>query len=347
MSVDADKLWLERPAQSAAPPGPTPLFWPRIRRSLPALLRPLGMFVPVLLAGTFITYLLGVMSGLSPAHLQLGEAATPEVVARIEHAWGLDRPFLVQYGDWFCALVSGDLGRSWYNGRDVAELLASRAVISLSVSGVALVTGVTFGAILGVSAALLQTTLLDRAITACLTFMSVMPAFVVGITLISVFAVTLQLLPSAGYVPIEDGVWPWLCHLILPALALSFDTTSDVARQLRVGLIAAYRENYVIGARLRGLPPWRVFFVHVLPNAIGPTLTILGMKFPNLLGGAVVTEAVFGLAGYGKFASESALRGDVPAVQGVLVVSVVLVVAFNLLVNVILNRVTPNADRGA
>jgi peptide/nickel transport system permease protein len=173
-----------------------------------------------------------------------------------------------------------------------------------------------------------------------------MPSFVVGIALVTIFSVTLGLLPSAGYVALEEGVWPWLSHLLLPALALSFDTVADVARQLRTGLVSAYRENYVIGARLRGLSERRIFFVHVLRNGIAPALTVLGMKFPNLLGGAVVTEAIFGLSGYGRFANESALRGDVPAVQGVLVVSIVLVVVFNVMVNALLNRIIPAAQRG-
>ena len=319
----------------------------RAKRVALALLEALAAFVPVLLLGTFVTYFLGYISGLSPAHLKLGESATPEAIARLEHEWGLDRPFLAQYFDWLAALARGDLGTSWYNGRRVVEVLGARAVISLSVAGLALGIGVVAGFVLGTIAALYQRAWLDRAITAFVTFSSVMPSFVVGIALVAIFSVTLGLLPSAGYVPIEDGVGRWLSHLILPAIALSFDTVADIARQLRVGLISAYRENYVTGALLRGLGERRIFFAHVLPNGVGPALTILGMKFPNLLGGAVVTESIFGLAGYGKFANESALRGDVPAVQAVLVISVVLVVAFNVLVNTLLNRIIPAARRGA
>jgi len=319
----------------------------RLERAARSVLGALAVFIPVFLLGTFVTYFLGYLSGLSPAHLQLGEAATPSAVARLEHEWGFDRPFIVQYVSWFGALLKGDLGVSWYNGRQVADLLSARAMISLSVAGLALVMGTVTGVILGTLAAVLQSTWIDRTITALTSFISVMPSFVVGIALVTVFAVTLELLPSAGYVPLEDGVWPWLSHLLLPAVALSFDTTASIARQLRVGLISAYRENYVIGASLRGFSDRRIFFVHVLPNGIAPALTVLGMKFPNLLGGAVVTEAIFGLSGYGKFASDSALRGDVPSVQGVLVVSVVLVVSFNVLVNSILNRVFPSAGRGA
>jgi len=311
------------------------------------VLKPLGVFVPVLLIATFVTFLLRHISGLSPAHVKLGENATPELVRQIEHEWGLDRPFIVQYLDWFGGILRGDFGESWWNGTSVTEILASRAVISLSVAGLALVIGVVGGFVLGTLAALFPQSFLDRAITAVATFISVLPPFVVGVALIAVFAVTLHWLPAAGYVSIEDGgVGLWLSHILLPAVALSLDTVADVARQMRVGLISAYRENYVTGAIVRGLSGPRIFFVHVLRNGIGPTLTVIGMKFPNLLGGAVVTEAIFGLSGFGQYAADSALRGDVPAVQGALVVSIILVVVFNVAVNIVLNRVTPAAARG-
>ncbi|GHJ42925.1 ABC transporter permease [Catellatospora sp. TT07R-123] len=308
--------------------------------------RSIAIFVPVFGVATFVTFALRALSGLSPAHLQLGESATPESLARIEHEWGLDRPFLTQYLDWFGKVLSGDLGTSWYNGADIAQLLTEGAVISLSVAGLALLIGVVFGFGFGILAALRRTTWVDRVITGAMTFISVMPSFVVGIALVAVFAVGLGWLPSAGWVPAERGFGVWLAHITLPAIALSFDTVSDVARQLRAGLVAAYRENYVTGAVVRGLGPRRIFFGHVLRNGIGPALTVLGLKFPNLLGGAVVTEAVFGMPGFGQFAAASAQRGDVPAVQGVLVVSIVLVVVFNLLVNLILARLTPASARG-
>ncbi|MCP2329685.1 peptide/nickel transport system permease protein [Hamadaea flava] len=308
--------------------------------------RSIAIFVPVFAVATFVTFALRTLSGLSPAHLQLGESATPENIARIEHQWGLDKPFLTQYLDWFGNLLSGDLGTSWFNGADIARLLTEGAVISLSVAGFALLIGVVFGFGLGVLAAWRRTTWVDRGITGFTTFISVMPSFVVGIALVGVFAVGLGWFPSAGYVPADRGFGVWLAHITLPAIALSFDTVSDVARQLRAGLVAAYRENYVTGAVVRGLSPRRIFFRHVLRNGIGPALTVLGLKFPNLLGGAVVTEAIFGMPGFGQFAAQSAQRGDVPAVQGVLVVSIVLVVVFNLLVNIILARVTPASARG-
>lgn len=320
---------------------------PSAHSVLPAIGSTIAVFLTVFFFATLITFSLQMLSGLSPAHLQLSESATPQAIAALEHEWGLDRPFWQQFGSWLSSIAQGDLGRSWYNGASISGLLASRAVVSLSVAGLALVIGTAFGFLLGVLAAKFQATWIDRGITAFTTFIGVLPPFVVGIALVAIFAVWLNWFPSAGYVSIErGGLGGWLHHIWLPAIALSFDTIADIARQLRVGLVQAGRENYVIGATVRGLGPERIFWGQILRNGSGPALTLLGMKFPNLLGSAVVTEAVFGLAGYGKFAADSASRGDVPAVQGVLVVAIVLVVAFNLLVNLILIRLNPSSARG-
>jgi peptide/nickel transport system permease protein len=315
-------------------------------RVLGTLSRSVLIFVPAFLLATFVTFALRALTGLSPARIQLGEDATPEAIHRIEHQWGLDRPFLVQYSDWLNDVLHGRLGASWSNGADISLLIGNGFAISLSVATLALVIGVVAGFGFGTLAAVRQGSWIDRGITGFMTVISVMPAFVVGIVLVAVFAVGLGWLPSAGYVPISTGFGLWLSHLILPALALSFDTVSDVARQLRSGLIAAYQENYVTGAIVRGLSRRRIFFRHVLRNGAGPALAVLGLRFPALIGGAVITEWIFGMQGFGRFANDSAQAGDVPSVQGVLVVSIVLVVLFNLLVNLILARVTPASQRG-
>ncbi|MFD8418704.1 ABC transporter permease [Streptomyces sp. NPDC059466] len=315
-------------------------------RVLVALARSIAIFVPVFLVATFVTFALRSLSGLSPARIQLGEEATPEAIHRVESQWGLDRPFLVQYWDWFSGVLHGQLGASWTNGADISTLIGLGLEVSLSVATFALVIGVLLGFVLGTVAALRRTTWVDRAITGFVTVISVMPAFVVGIVLVAVFAVGLHVFPSAGYVPARQGIGPWLAHITLPAIALSFDVVADVARQLRGSLVAAYRENYVTGAVVRGLGTRRIFLVHVLRNGIGPALATLGLKFPALVGASVVTEWIFGLQGFGRFANDSAQAGDVPAVQGVLVVSIVLVVLFNLIVNLVLARVTPASQRG-
>ncbi|MFD5885108.1 ABC transporter permease [Streptomyces sp. NPDC060334] len=315
-------------------------------RVLAAVARSVAIFVPVFLVATFVTFSLRSMSGLSPARIQLGEEATPEAIHRVEAQWGLDQPFLGQYWDWFSGVLHGRLGTSWANGADISTLIGLGLGVSLSIATFALLIGIVAGFLLGAVAALRRTTWIDRAITGFVTLISVMPAFVVGIVLVVVLAVGLGWFPSAGYVPAEQGIGPWLAHITLPAVALSFDVVADVARQLRGGLIAAYRENYVTGALVRGLSPRRIFFGHVLRNGLGPVLATLGLKFPALVGASVVTEWIFGLQGFGRFANDAAQAGDVPAVQGVLVVSIALVVTFNLIVNLLLARVTPAAQRG-
>jgi peptide/nickel transport system permease protein len=317
-----------------------------VHRALATLTRSITIFVPVFFVATFATFLLRALSGLNPARIELGQAATPEEIARIEKSYGLDRGFFAQYWSWLTGVLHGNLGRSWSNNVAVSTLIRNGLTISLTVATMALAIGIVVGLALGTLAAVRRTTWIDRAVTGFLTGVQVMPAFIIGIILVEVFAVGLNWLPSAGFVPFAEGFWPWLSHLLLPALALSFGAIATIARQLRTGLIAAYRENYVIGAIVRGLSPRRVFFRHVLRNGIGPALAVLGLEFPALIGGAVITESIFALAGFGQFANNSAQIGDVPAVQGVLVVSIILVVTFNLIVNIVLGRITPAAQRG-
>ncbi|GAA1855591.1 ABC transporter permease [Pseudonocardia ailaonensis] len=336
---------LEAPAAvAAAVPPPT-----RARRGrgfLRWLGRTLAITVPVFLFASFVTYVLGAVSGLSPAGSVLGDAATPEDVARVNHEFGLDRPVLVQYVGWLGRVVRGDLGTSWLNGVSVSSQIGQRLEVSLSVAGLALVIGLVAGTALGLLAAVKQGGWIDRAVTAFCTVISTLPPFVVGIGLIVVFCVLIPVFPAAGYVSPSEDVGAWLSLIILPSVALSLDAVADIARQLRTGLVAAQRENYVLGAVVRGLSPRRILLVHVLRNGAGPAFSVLGLRIPMLIGSAVVTESVFGMSGFGRFAADGAVRGDVPVVQGTLVVAIVLVLLVNLLVNALLMRLRPAAGRG-
>jgi peptide/nickel transport system permease protein len=319
----------------------------RITRLAGWLGRTALIVVPVFVLATLVTFLLGAVSGLSPAGLMLGDSATAEDVARVNAEFGLDRPIIVQYLDWFGRLLRGDLGISWFNGLPVAELIFQRLGVSLSVAGLALVIGVVLGVTLGVLAAARRGSWIDRGVTAVASVLSTIPAFVVGVGLILVFCVLLRWFPSSGYVDPTVDFARWLSLITLPAIALSLDTAADLARQLRTGLVGAYDENYVTGAVVRGLSPRRILFVHVLRNGAGPAVAVLGMHIPRLIGGAVITESIFAMPGFGRFTAESALRGDVPVVQGTLVVAIVLVLACSLLVNGLLVRLRPGAEREA
>ncbi|BDZ37663.1 ABC transporter permease [Microbacterium suwonense] len=301
--------------------------------------------IPVFVFATFITFLLGAASGLSPAAALSGDEVTPERIAQINAELGLDQPLIVQYLSWMAALLRGDLGVSWYNGFTVTELIGQRLTITASIAGMALIIGIVAGTALGIIAALNQGRAVDRAITATTTGLSTLPPFVVSIGLIVVFSVWLRLLPSSGYVPFGQNPSLWFQLIIMPSIALSLEPASDIARQLRTGLVHSLSQPYITGAVVRGLSPRRILTVHALRNGSGPAIAVLGMKIPALLGGAVVTETIFNMPGFGLLAADSALRGDVPVVQGTLVISIVLVLAFNVLVNVVLTALQPATRR--
>jgi peptide/nickel transport system permease protein len=159
-----------------------------------------------------------------------------------------------------------------------------------------------------------------------------------------VFAVAAHLLPANGYTPPSDGLGPWLEHIILPSFALALQVAADIARQLRTSLVSVLDQNYIVGARVRGLPYRRILVRHALRNAAGPALTILGNDFPIMLAGAVAAEVVFSLPGLGQLLLESAQTRDIPVVQGVLLVVAAFVVVVNLMVNALLAWLNRSSD---
>ncbi|OAA23883.1 peptide/nickel transport system permease protein [Frankia sp. EI5c] len=305
----------------------------------------LAVGVPVALLATFVTYGLSALTDTNPAAAVLGDLATPADIERMNHQFGLDRPFLVQYVSWLGNALTGDLGYSYFTTLPVRESVARALPVDLSITLVAALVAVFVGGTAGIAAALNNGGRLDRAVTAMCAAASTIPPFVLGIGLIVLFSVTLPVLPSGGYVPLSEDPGQWLRFIILPGLALSLELTAEITRQLRTSLVGALRENYVVGATVRGLSARRVVFGHALRNAVGPALTVLGLYVPRLIGGAVVAEAVFNLPGLGHLALQAADRGDIPVIQGVLLSSLALVLVSNLLVNVALVRLRPAAER--
>jgi peptide/nickel transport system permease protein len=336
-----------KPAPVGGAGGPTASpVWPTALRSvLRVVLGTVLIVVPVFLFSTLITFLLGATSGLNPAAGIAGDGATPEAVARINAEFGLDKPVWQQYVDWMSSMFTGDLGVSWFSRIPVGELIGERLAVSASIAGLALVIGLVFGIALGLLAAVYRGSLFDRLVTAYTSVVSTLPPFVISIGLILIFSVWLGWLPSAGYVPLEEDPGRWLMLIIMPAVALSMDVVADIARQLRTGLVAELEQDYVIGAVVRGISPTRVLFIHALRNGSGPALAILGMKIPTLIGGAVVMETMFSMPGFGRLAADSALRGDVPIVQGTLVVAIVFVLVCNMVVNITQGTLQPAAKR--
>ncbi|MFF4343329.1 ABC transporter permease [Kitasatospora sp. NPDC001540] len=319
----------------------------RAARAPRSLGRVLASAATVFLLSSVLTFGLGAVSDANPAAAVLGETATPADIARLDHEFGLDRPLWAQFGSWLGHAVQGDLGRSWFTTLPVGDSIATALPVDLSIAGLALLLAVLLGAAGGVAAALRPGSRVDRAVTALCTLLGTLPAFVVAIGLITLVSVQLRLLPSGGYVPLGQDPGQWLRFALLPALALSLDAAAGIARQLRTSLVGALRENWATGATMRGLSRRRVLFGHVLRNAAGPAVTVLGMSVPMLIGGAVVTERIFNLPGIAQLSLRAAEQHDVPVIQGTLLVTVAVVLVANLAVDAGLLALNPAARRPA
>ncbi|GAB3600584.1 ABC transporter permease [Microbacterium tumbae] len=322
---------------------------PPVRRVLPVVrtvLSTLATAAVVFVLATFATFALGAASGSNPAAVALGEVATQEDIDRLNAVFGLDRPFLVRYADWIGGALTGDLGTSWFTNIPVADSIAQAFPVSLSIAVGATLFALVAGFVGGILAAANRGGIVDRVVTLLSTAAATIPAFVAAIALILLLAYAIPIFPVAGYVPPEKDVVGWLMCLVLPSLALSLDAGADIARQLRTSLVGSLNENFIVGARVHGLGPARILFGHALPNALGPALSTLGIHAPRLVGGAVITEVIFGMPGLGQLANRSALQGDVPVVQGVLLVTIAIVVLVGAVLNVVIAR-TGGSKRSA
>ncbi|MFB9835724.1 ABC transporter permease [Actinoallomurus acaciae] len=309
------------------------------------VLRMLVTTATVFLITSFGTYMLGALSKTNPAAAVLGETATPADITRMNHQFGLDRPLLVQYATWLGHAFTGDLGSSYFTSIPVSASIRQALPVDLGITGLAALFAVLIGGAAGTAAALKSGGRLDRSVTVVCSALSTIPGFVVGIVLIVVFSATLRILPAGGYVSLTTDPVQWFRCMLMPSFALSLTLAAHIARQLRTSLVAALRENYIVGATVRGLSRRRVLLRHALRNALGPTLGILTVGVPALLSGSVPTERIFSLPGVALLTLQSSERHDVPVIQGTLLVTVATVLVCNLVLGALLARFTPQARR--
>src|SRR5580692_4692910 len=225
---------------------------PRLRRGRAALARiggGLAVLVPIVFLSTFIAFCLGALSNSNPAATILGQdAATPAAVARLDKYLGLDHPLIVQYWNWLVQAVHGNLGVSYFTQIPVSQSISQRLPVDLSIAILAVILAVLIGGTAGTLAAIRRGGWFDRGVTVVCSAVSTLPAFVVGIILVVLFAVSVHAFPANGYVGPSAGTGPWLSHIFLPSLALSLQVASDIARQLRTSLVQVLDQNYITGA---------------------------------------------------------------------------------------------------
>jgi peptide/nickel transport system permease protein len=286
--------------------------------------------IPVMaIVALFVFSLLYLAPG-DPAAIIAGDQASPADVERIRAGLGLDRPFLIRFGEWFWNVLNGDLGVSIFTNLPVTKMIAQRLEPTMSLMVLTLILSVSVAVPMGVLAAWKQGSWIDRLVMALAVFGFSVPVFVVGYLLAYVFALQLEWFPVQGYTPIANGVGPWLGNLALPAVALGGVYIALIARITRATMLEVLSQDYIRTAKAKGVGSRTVLFLHALKNAAVPIVTVVGIGVALLIGGAVVTESVFAIPGLGRLTVDAILRRDYPVIQGVVLLFSFVYVLVNL-----------------
>ena len=289
--------------------------------------------IPVLLIVAVIVFSLIHITPGDPATLMAGDQALPEQIDRIKKKLGLDRPLHEQLGIYFADILRGDLGESVFSKFPVTTLIAQRLEPTLSITVVALSLAIIFGIPLGVLAAWKANSVTDRVVMIFAVLGFAIPGFWLGFNMIWFFAVKMRLFPASGYVPLSDGVLPWLMSITMPSVTVAFVSAALIARMTRSNMLEVLREDYIRTARAKGLREMPVLLRHALKNASLPIITIVGLSLAGLVSGLVVTETVFAIPGVGRLLVDAVLRRDYPVVQGVILITAGMYVFINLAVD--------------
>ncbi|MBP8534416.1 ABC transporter permease [Streptomyces sp. MK37H] len=286
------------------------------------------------------TFLLLNLTGTDVARNILGETATRSAVTAKSHELGLDQPLVERYWHWAEQALRGNLGSSWFTGDPVNQSLVDTLPVTLSIVLAGLLIAAVLSVALGTAAAL-RGGWVDRVVQFAAVLGTAVPSFLIALVLSVTLAVQLGWLPATGYVPLATSVLDWLRSIALPAVSLAVAATAATAMQVRGALIDVLRADFVRTLRSRGLSTRSIVFRHALRNAAPPALTVLALQFIGLISGAVVVEKVFGLPGIGTLANSAAVRGDAPVLLGTVVVTVSIVVAVNLLLDIAYGWLNP------
>ncbi len=303
------------------------------------ILRRVLQAVPVLLGITLFTFLMSHLVPGDPVQIFAGERElSPERAAQVRRQYGLDRPLWEQYRSYMADLARGDLGRGLHSQRPVWETIREALPPTIQLTLAGLLVAVLLGVTLGILAAIFHNTWLDTGAMVLALLGVSMPIFYLGLLLLFAFSFNLHLFPATG----TGG----LRHLVLPAVAVGFASSAYLARLVRSSMLETLRQDYVVTARAKGLVERLVVVRHALKNALIPVITVLGLQLAGLLTGAVVTESVFSRPGLGRVAVTAIGNRDFPLIQGTVLVTAVIYVLVNLLVDLSYAVIDPRIRYG-
>ncbi|PWC12509.1 ABC transporter permease [Brenneria corticis] len=290
------------------------------------ILARLGQAVLVMFGVSLLIFFSLHLTG-DPAALMMPPGASQQEIAAFRHGMGFDRPLLWQYGRYLHDVLHGDLGESLRYSQPVTALIGQRLPATLLLAATALAWSTLVGLMLGIFSALKQHSPWDLVARLFAFSGQAVPVFWLGLLLIMLFSLNLGWLPSGGY---GDAT-----HLIMPALSLGAYYMSAIARLIRSSLIDVLQQDYIRTARAKGLSQWRIVVRHALRNALIPVVTVQGMYFASLLGGALVTEIIFAWPGIGRLAVQAIQNRDFPLVQAIVLLAALTFVGINLIIDLL------------
>ncbi|MHC1760840.1 MAG: ABC transporter permease [Negativicutes bacterium] len=298
------------------------------------VMRRILFLVPVVLGVSFIVFTMLYLTPGDPAALVLGDQASKEQVELLRQEMGLDQPFLVQYATYIKKMfLYQDIGRSYVTNRPVLQEIAGTFLITLKLAFTAVIFAMLIGIPAGIVSSIKQYTLIDTVAMLMALIGVSMPIFWLGLLLILFFTVYLNWLPASGYDRIEQ--------MIMPMIALGGLSTAIIARMTRSSMLEVIRQDYIRTARAKGQKESVVILQHALGNALVPIITVVGLQFGGLMGGAVLTETIFSIPGLGRLMVESIKMRDFPVVQGGVLVIAIAFSVINLLVDLLYAYVNP------
>jgi len=302
-----------------------------------------GAVVVIFLASILVALMVHLVPG-DAASAVAGDNASVEQIEATRERLGLNDPIHVQYWNWATDAIRGDFGHSLITNRPVTtmirQVLPASLSITLGASVIAVFIGVNFGGIAG-----LRRGVTDRVASVGSSLGIAMPSFWVGMLLVTFFALQFNLFPVLDYTPLTEDPLGWLHHITLPSIALGLGMSAEVARQTRGGVVDVMAQPYIRTARAKGAPEGRLFFRHVARNAAIPVITVLGLQIGRLLGGVIIIEQVFAVNGLGTMAVRAVSDRDFPVIQAYVLLTTVIVVSINLLVDLSYGWINPRVRR--
>lgn len=297
------------------------------------IIRRILFLIPVLLGVSFIVFSLLYITPGDPARIVLGDQATEEAVQEFRNKEGLNDPFLVQYGRYVLNAMKGDIGRSYMTRRPVSDEILSAFPYTIKLAALSMVIAILLGIPFGIISAIKQYSLFDSVTMIGAMIGLSMPVFWLGILLILFFSVYLRWLPSSGF--------NTFAAMVLPAITLAAQSVAIVTRMTRSSMLEVVRQDYIRTARAKGQKESVVIWRHALGNALIPVVTVVGLQFGHLLGGAVLTESIFSIPGVGRLMVEAIKMRDYPLVQGGVLYIAIAFSIVNLLVDLIYAWIDP------